>query len=329
MPPHFEPLPWVRWLGLWMALAALLGRGLFPALQGVASDGVVRGVGLLASLVSQGLLLALVFALVRLTAVMLRLTTLPVLYRMTVTALGGIVLGLVVPSGITRLAPVFSATLAVAAALAALAGAAQAIPPRSTRILGVLLALAAAGALTRQASLLLVLIGGSRALRNIALSGVWVAGAALLLQGALVAVGLLWLSTRKARWLGILTPVCSALAMGASWFAELSTSHQLASWKLVVARTANQYLSVPTPPAPTGIRIFLSVGALLLGALAIGHRREASAISGGFALLLVAGLDLDVPLCALGVTVAALVATLAAHDPETPRHTVRYDLAQE
>jgi hypothetical protein len=56
------------------------------------------------------------------------------------------------------------------------------------------------------------------------------------------------------------------------------------------------------------------------------HRREPPAVVGSFALLLIAGLDLDVPLCALSVAVGALIATLAAHDPETHRHPVRYDL---
>lgn len=328
MPQHFEPLPWVRWLGLWMALAALLGRGVHPALQGVASDRVVSGVGLAAGLVSQGLLLALTAALVQLTAVMLRVTALPVLYRMGVTALGGVVLGLAVPAGMTRLAPGFSVGLAVAAGLAALAGAAQALAPRGTRLLGVLLTLAAVGALTRQTSLALMVAGGARALKNVALAGVWVAGAALLLQGVMVVVGLLWLSTRQARWLSLLTPLCSALALGAAWTVE-PTGGALSSWRLLIARTASQYLAGPTPPAPAGVRVFLAVAGLLLGALAVAHRREAPAVAGGLALLLVSGFDLDVPLCALAVTVAALVSTLAAHDPETTRHAVRYDLTRE
>jgi hypothetical protein len=218
--------------------------------------------------------------------------------------------------------------VAVAAALAALAGAAQAMAPKETRILGVVLALAATGALTRQTSLALVLAGGTRALRNVALAGVWVAGAALLLQGVLVTVGLLWLSTRKARWLNLATPLCSALALAASWFAEPAGAGHLASWRLVIARTASQYLAAPAPPAPPGIRVFLAVAGLLMGLLAVAHRREAPAVAGGVALLLVSGLDLDVPLCALGVTVAALVATVAVHDPETARHQVRYDLTQ-
>jgi hypothetical protein len=238
------------------------------------------------------------------------------------------VLGLAVPAGMTRLAPGFSVGLAVAAGLAALAGAAQALAPRGTRLLGVLLTLAAVGALTRQTSLALMVAGGARALKNVALAGVWVAGAALLLQGVMVVVGLLWLSTRQARWLSLLTPLCSALALGAAWTVE-PTGGALSSWRLLIARTASQYLAGPTPPAPAGVRVFLAVAGLLLGALAVAHRREAPAVAGGLALLLVSGFDLDVPLCALAVTVAALVSTLAAHDPETTRHAVRYDLTRE
>ncbi|MCS6900481.1 MAG: hypothetical protein RMJ98_12665 [Myxococcales bacterium] len=323
--PLGEPLRWVRWLGLWMVLASLLGRGLHPALQGVASDRVMRAISLVAGLSSQGLLWALGGGLIWWTAGMLRLAMLPMSYRMGVTALGGVVLGLAVPAGVTKLAPAFNVGLAVAAALAALAGAAQALAPRETRILGVGLVLAAAGALTRQTSLVLVLAGGAKALRNVALVGLWVAGAALLLQGVLVAFGLWWLSTRRARWLSLATPLCSALALAASWLAEPAAG-PLASWKLVVARAASQYLAAPAPPAPPGIQVFLAVAGLLMALLAVAHRREAPAVAGGWALLLVSGLDLDVPLCALGVTVTALVATLAAHDPETLRHPITYDL---
>lgn len=329
MPPHFEPLPWVRWLGLWMALAAFLGRGLQPALQGIAPDGVMRVLEGFTGILSQGLLIVLSFALIRLTSVMLRMSSLPVLYRILVTALGGVVLGLVVPSGVTRLAPVFHVVLAVAVSFAALAGAAQALFFRSTRILGVLLALTAMGALTRQVSLLLMLLGGAGNWRNLLLASVWVAGAALSIQGGLVTVGLLWLSTRKARWVGWITPLSLLLATGIAWYAEQAASFSSVSWRLVVARVANQYLSMPVLSAPTGVQVFLAVAALFLGGLAVVHQREAPAVVGAFSLLLVAGLDLDVPLCALGVTVAALIATLAAHDPETSRYAVRYDLAQE
>ena len=42
MPYLFEPLRWVRWLGLWAVVAAALGRGVSPALRGMASGEVVQ-----------------------------------------------------------------------------------------------------------------------------------------------------------------------------------------------------------------------------------------------------------------------------------------------
>ncbi|MCU0654072.1 MAG: hypothetical protein MUF64_01870 [Polyangiaceae bacterium] len=326
MLPPFEPLPWVRWLGLWVALAALLGRGLVPGLQGLAPERVILVLSVVGGLLSQGLLLALVASLVRLTSVLLRVPALPLAYRMGVTALGGLVLGLATPASMTRLSPVFSGVLALVVALTALAGAAQALQVRGARVLGLLLALAAVGALTRQTSQTLLLAGGAGALRQVALAGVWVGLGALLVQGVLVLVGLLWLSTRRSRWLAVLTPVCSAAAMGVAWLADLALNQQLSSWRAVLARAAQQYLVAPSLPVPVGLRVFLSVSSLLLGVLALTHRREPPAVVGSFALLMIAGLDLDVPLCALSVAVGALVATLAAHDPETHRHPVRYDL---
>ncbi|RYE83375.1 MAG: hypothetical protein EOO75_19410, partial [Myxococcales bacterium] len=64
VPSVFEPLRWVRWLGLWAVAAALLGRGVAPALRGLAAERVVRPVEVIAGVLSQGLMLALVGALV-------------------------------------------------------------------------------------------------------------------------------------------------------------------------------------------------------------------------------------------------------------------------
>ncbi len=324
-PSVFEPLRWVRWLGLWSVAAAVLGRGVAPALRGLVSERVVHPVEVIAAFVSQGLLFALVGALVITTSAMLRLPRLPLFYRMVVTALGGIALGLAVPASRAKLGSEFSAVLGTVAALASLAGAAQAFTGRATGVLGVALALGAAGALTRQAAWGLAQLGGQRASESLATMARGVALGAMLLQVLLVTVGLGWLATRRPRWVSIATVGCSMAGLAVAWSVE-RIDQSLALAPLVAGRAALLQLSVPMPPAPLGLRIFLGVTAQMLAFLAVCSRRESPAVVGSLALVLVAGLDLDVPLCALGATVAALTSTLAAHDPETARHSIRYDL---
>lgn len=325
LPSVFEPLRWVRWLGLWAVAAALLGRGVAPALRGLAAERVVRPVEVIAGVLSQGLLLALVGALVVLTSSMLRLPRLPMAYRMAVTALGGIALGLAVPASMARLGSEFSVVLGTVAALAALAGAAQAFAGRSTSLLGVVLALGASGTLTRQAAWGMAQLGATRGVVALGTAARWVALGAMVLQVLLVTVALGWLATRRPRWVSAATMLCSGLGLAVAACVERVGS-TMALGPMLASRAALMQLSVPMPPAPLGLRIFLGVTAQLLGLLAISSRREAPAVAGSLALLLVAGLDLDVPLCALAATVAALTSTLAAHDPETLRHPVRYDL---
>lgn len=308
----FGPLRWVRWLALLAIVAALVSRGLAPALQSFAPHALIAVVGRAGSWLSQALLFAQVGTLIAVTMSVLRLPLLPLGYRLVATALAGIVLGLVVPASGARLAPEFSALLSVATILAVLAGASQALMSAPVRVLGLLLGLSALGALTRQTAWLLSLLHRGTSMMA---AGRVAALVAFVLHGLLVTCALLWLATRRRRLLSFSTTLCSALALVVSWFSELLARGDIAAWKAVLARSALFQLTAPAPPVPQGMRVFLVSLSLLLGGLALLNRREAPVVVGALTLTLAAGIDFDVPLCALSATTASLVASLAAHDP--------------
>jgi hypothetical protein len=67
------------------------------------------------------------------------------------------------------------------------------------------------------------------------------------------------------------------------------------------------------------LRLFVATLAVALAGAAVASRRETPAIVGTLALVLLAGVDADIPLCALALAVASQSAALAAHDPAAAR----------
>jgi hypothetical protein len=315
----FAPLGWLRGLALLAVAATVLGRAVGPALRGLDTglDAWVGRMDVLGAGLSQFLLPGQVAMLVAVTLSVLRMGSLPIGYRMVATGLAGVVLGLSAPASSTRLTPIFSASLALAAIVAALFGTAQSIVAKHTRILGVLLGLMTLGALTRQTAWVMALVGGQQAALRMALASRWVATVALLVHAVAVAVALIWLATRQRRIASLWTTVASVLAVMVSWLTDRATQGSLGAGKALAVRSAAQLLSQPPPLVAPGVRVFVTTLGLLLALVAATRRREAPAVVSAMALVLVAGLDLDVPLCALSLTVASLAASLAAQDPST------------
>jgi hypothetical protein len=315
----FAPLEWLRPLALLAIAATVVGRAVAPSLRGivVGVDVWIARAELLGGVLSHMMLLAMVGMLMAITLAVLRLPRLPLAYRLVATALAGIVLGLSAPASSARLSPEFSASLSLVSIVIAILGTTQALVAPHTRVLGVLLGLMSLAALTRQTGWLLALIGGGRALGGVALLGRGVATIALLFQGLGATLALLWLATRKRRVASVGTTLAMFTAMSISWLAARVDGGGLAVWKATIGRSALRLLSPPVPLVSQGIRVFLVSLSLLLAGLALSNRRDAPAVVGTLALILIAGVDTDVPLCSLTLAVASLAAALAAHDPRS------------
>ena len=313
----FTPLDRTREIAILAVVATVVGRAFAPAMRGVVTGAGpwVDRIAFVGNVASQLLLLTLVWLLIAVTMAVLRLTRLPLAYRLLATGLAGIVLGLATPATVSRLSPEFNSVLALTAVTTAMLGSAQALVAPHTRIVGVLLALGSLAALTRQTSWMMALYGGEHALLRLALAARWVATGALVLSAMGIATALLWLVTRRSAIASLCTSISTGVALYVAWLAERDEDLVLPEWKLAIGRAASRLLAPPLPHAPVGMRVFLAVSALLLAIVALSSRRQPGVVVGTMALVLVAGTDADVPLCALALAVASLAAALAAHDP--------------
>lgn len=317
----FLPLARVRPVAILALVATVLGRALVPAMRGViGGDGPwLDRLEAVAALASQLLLVTLASLLVAITFSVLRLGRLPLAYRLSATALAGVVLGLATPASVARLGPTFSALLAVAAIGTALLGTAQALIAPHTRAVGVLTAGMAIAALTRQVAWGMAIQGGEKAWLRVAVAARSVATGALLVEGLAVVFALLWLATRRRKIASVGTSVAMLLALTGTWIGERIDQAAASPWRLAVARAVGRLVSPPTPLVAVPIRLFVATLAVTLAGAALASRRETPYVVGTLALVLLAGVDADVPLCALALSVASLAGALAAHDPDAVR----------
>ena len=100
-----------------------------------------------------------------------------------------------------------------------------------------------------------------------------------------------------------------------AWGAAKGGAEGAPAWQVIAHRALDRLLLLPRPwgVAPA-FRYFVETLAPLLGVVALVRRREMPAIAGAFALLLIARSTPDIPLCSLGLALAALSAVLASKD---------------
>jgi hypothetical protein len=316
----FVPLARVRPVAILSVAATVLGRALVPAMRGVVGgDAWLDRLEVLSALASQLMLVTLATLLVAITFSVLRLTRLPLAYRLCATALAGVVLGLAMPASVARLGPTFSTILALAAIAAAILGTAQALIAPHTRAVGVLLGLFAIAALTRQVAWGMAIQGGEKAFLRVAVAARAVATGALVIEGVAVGFAMLWLATRRRKIASIGTSIALFVALLGSWMGERMDLFAASPWKLAFARAVHRLVSPPPPLVGSPLRLFVATLAVALAGAAVASRRETPAIVGTLALVLLAGVDADIPLGALALAVASLSAALAAHDPAAAR----------
>jgi hypothetical protein len=308
------PLDRVRWVASLAVLATVLGRAVGPSLRGVVVgvDWWVEGIETLGGFFSQLASVMLVSLLLGLTLLVVRAPRLPLSYRIASTALTGIVLGLATPAAFARLTPELDIALALAATFAALISAGHVMIAPSTRAVGVLLGMIGVAALGRQTAWIMSNMGGDRGSVRLAMGARGVATGALAIHVIALVFALLWLATRKHRGATIMAGLCTAIAIGSAYAASAGDALGTSGWRLVLGRALGRLLGPPAPFVPTAVRLFVAVLAVLLGISALFARRERSVVMGAMSLMLLAGADVDLPICGAMLATSALAAVLAA-----------------
>jgi hypothetical protein len=147
--------------------------------------------------------------------------------------------------------------------------------------------------------------------------------AAPLLAGGSVAfnavaqfAALFWLTTRRKPETPWIARVALLVAFIVAWGALRGAREGAPLWEVLANRAVDR-LMPNEPPALLvlpQLRTVLETCGPLLATAALAARGQMPAVTGAFALALLAGPSTDVPLSALALTLAALSASLAAHD---------------
>lgn len=314
----FSPLDHLRTVAALACVATVLARALGPAMRGVLADGWVARVGAVGAFLSQALLIGVTGLLLSVTFALLRVSTVPIAFRLLATAVAGVVLGLSAPSSSAKLSPEFSLALAAAASVAGLLGTTQALASPRTRAVGVVLGVTSLGAITKLVGEGLLHLGNLDSRPRLAIIGATIEAGALVTQGIALAVALLWLATRKGRVASVWTTFAMAFAMVGSWLVERGVSVPGSVLRAIIGR-ATLSLIAPGAVGMVGLRAFFAVLSLSLGVVAAFSRGASPQVLAVLSFSLLCGIDADIPLCALFLTLAALAVALVAHLDEEGR----------
>jgi len=315
-----EPALLIWFVALLAMLAALLARAIEPALPGVwfGIDHVITAVKLGGALASQ--LFAVVSSAVVIGLVLstVRTTSLPAYFRAYSVGAGVLVILAVMVASARKLPQ--GATLVLAAASGALAIMAARLSVRFVNLRGAALVIgfAAIGGVVRIVSILLAelttLTGSDVALTSARIAAT---GASAFEIFAVVTAAVWYVRRSRAervrrrwpRWPTLtLAIVCAVLGIIA---ALRGRDADVSGGELFVARALTELLHHPEPYLPWFVRAFfeLSTWCVTLVTLLLCPRTRL--MSAAVALGLVAGITLEVPLCAMALSIAAL--TLVHH----------------
>ena len=330
--PGSPLLAWVRPAAVLAFAATLLGRGVGPSLLGsFAGSERYAAIPMGAAVLTQATSLCLLALLLLQTRSLLIRLRLPLAFRFSASALAGIVLGLSVPAAFLPLPPSLGRILALSTSALALLCAARGVRVVATRALAIVTAILALGAVLRQLAWALALYAGEHALVTVAVAARWLGSAALLVHAIATASALVWLATRRKRLFSPWTTLAMITSVILTRYAEVG-DRATSAWAYVLGRASTILAQPIHPMGPPSLRVFLVVMSMFFALVAICQRRQVAPLVGAFALVLLGGVDADMPLAALFTSAAALTTVLVGDDKrslwdameastETPRPT--------
>jgi hypothetical protein len=288
-------------------LATLFGRGFGPSLVGsFPGSDQYEWVPVLTTVLSHAtsLLLALVVLAATLSL------------RFAASSLAGMVLGLGIPAAVLPLPSSLGRVLAIATTALTLVAAARGVRIVPTRALSLVAGMLAIGAIFRQIAWTLAVYAGEHALVGAAVASRWIASAGMLIHAIATASALVWLATRRRRLFSPWTTVAMITAVIGTRYAELG-QRATSSFTYFIGRAATELARPIHPIGPTSLRVFLVLLSALFALVAVCQRKQVPAILGAFALLLLGGVDADVPIASLFTAAGALVIVLVSEDKRT------------
>ena len=304
-----------RWVALGVVLVTVLARGLAPAFHGfaVGYDRLTDRVEFVAEVATQLGTFVLVSLVVGLVVEVAR-SRAPIALRIVaiiLTALGLLMVASSVGSDRAALL-LLLVTCVAASSLAILCGVDAARQPAAgwlgaaPIVAGVASSLRGVAVLVADRAALLPRtegVEGARVLATIAFG----------LHAVVIAIALVWLTTRRRieLWVGAgLVVVLSALAAWAFTGERGSAGHLFLLLKLGVGNL----LSLPVPLVPVSAEVGLTVASVLVALLAVTARKQVPALVASLGLVCLVGPSAEVPVYALALLAGSLGFTLASRD---------------
>jgi hypothetical protein len=300
--------------------ATLVARGLAPALPGSRSGITVwiersdqLGAFLSQLLALYGLLLGTWLVLA--TA---RARHLPGWYRTTAVPVAAAVMVFTALATGNPLRPWWTVWLGVGTALFAVAAAARALRRTETRAAGFVLGATALGALLDIVGRVVAVRASEQALAALFNLGRVIATASFTCKVTSLLLVALWLAARRWRSAAIVLVILLgglvAVSVGVSHASEADATW----WMVLVSRALGGLMRHPAPLVAPAFRSMVELS-LVVGAVAVlCARRPPRPLLASVALALVSRGATDVPLCAMLLTVAALMAPLATSEVMQP-----------
>ena len=297
----------LRLVAVCAAIATAYGVLVLPGIHGTfAEDAVVR-LERWGGILSYGMGVLLVLALVLGAFDLARAHAVPPWARVVAILASVGVVGMFIPACATRLPPVASIILALAASAAAGSAAAVGLRSPATRAVSGVLVMFTASSAIRLMAWALAITASARAS-----TGMWdlargVASAAVVIEAFGQMAATVWLGVR-CRWVGQLTSALAlALAFVIVWMGSRGDASAAPSWQLMLHTSLTEVATGTPPPYGLGtVAAFLSVVAATLALGTALQPRVLGAVAATVALALISRGAFDVPLRALAGTVAAI-----------------------
>ena len=291
-------------------LATLIGRGVAPAIPGLAV-GIAPFIvlsGRIAAFLSQIVAAGGVAAAVRLAGNALRLPRLDLGYRLVALPASAIVVALVIAAWAHPLEPELCRMMALAAILASLSAAVASFRNLVTRASGLVLACASASGLSHLLARELVSRAAERLDSGSLHWAVAVATVATLLDLAALGFALTYFGQgeRRKSAIGAAIVLMPALAIG--FFAAHGTAPGAGLTRVLVERVLAQLSRAPAAALPVALRFAITSALLLGAALCVSKPAELRKTNVVLALSLLSLGAPDMPLPALWLVVASLLA---------------------
>ena len=234
--------------------------------------------------------------------------------RVVAVGASGLAVALSAPALHERLHPFAGILLAVAAALAAMAGAWHAMKKPHTRAVGAVLVAFALAGLLRLGAWELAGAAGERGSQKMYDVSCGIASAAVVIEGLGQLAAAAWLGTRD-RMLGrVASNAAIALAFLVTWGAAYGVKAGAATWQSILHSALADAAGQPPPVGLGSIATFLAAASIFLALVAIVQRGQVIAIISALSLALISRGTLDVPLRAMAIAAAGQWVLLAMLD---------------